>query len=196
MLAFIPPTVLSPLLSLLIFIIGHGLLSTLLTLRLNAEGVAAGWIGLVSSAYFAGLVLGAFVNVRLIQRIGHIRAYAAYASLLAVLALCHGLWVDPLIWSGLRLVGGFATGGLFVVIESWMLVSSSSVTRGRLMAFYMILLYGGLAAGQWLLRFIDPLQLSPFVYGLLPACKHVMVVGYRFDCSRISGLLVRLMPWP
>ena len=34
------------------------------------------------------------------------------------------------------------------------------------------------------------------VYGLLPACKHVMVVGYRFDCSRISGLLVRLMPWP
>ena len=86
MLAFIPPTVLSPLLSLFIFIVGHGLLSTLLTLRLNAEGAAAGWIGLVSSAYFAGLVLGAFVNVRLIQRIGHIRAYAAYASLLAGMA--------------------------------------------------------------------------------------------------------------
>ena len=146
MLAFIPPTVLSPLLSLFIFIVGHGLLSTLLTLRLNAEGAAAGWIGLVSSAYFAGLVLGAFVNVRLIRRIGHIRAYAAYASLLAVLALCHGLMVDPLLWSGLRLVGGFATGGLFVVIESWMLVSSSPATRGRLMAVYMILLYGGLAA--------------------------------------------------
>ena len=174
MLAFIPPTVLSPLLSLLIFIIGHGLLSTLLTLRLNAEEVAAGWIGLVSSAYFAGLVLGAFVNVRLIQRIGHIRAYAAYASLLAVLALCHGLWVDPLIWSGLRLVGGFATGGLFVVIESWMLVSSSSVTRGRLMAFYMILLYGGLAAGQWLLRFIDPLLLSPFALAAISASLSVL----------------------
>ena len=42
MLAFIPPTVLSPLLGLLIFIVGHGLLSTLLSLRLNAEGVAAG----------------------------------------------------------------------------------------------------------------------------------------------------------
>ena len=174
MLAFIPPTVLSPLLSLLIFIIGHGLLSTLLTLRLNAEGVAAGWIGLVSSAYFAGLVIGAFVNVRLIRRIGHIRAYAAYASLLAVLALCHGLMVDPTIWSGLRLLGGFATGGLFVVIESWMLVSSSQATRGRLLAVYMILLYGGLAAGQWLLRFIDPLQLSPFALVAISASLSVL----------------------
>jgi len=174
MLAFIPPTVLSPLLSLFIFIVGHGLLSTLLTLRLNAEGAAAGWIGLVSSAYFAGLVLGAFVNVRLIRRIGHIRAYAAYASLLAVLALCHGLMVDPLLWSGLRLVGGFATGGLFVVIESWMLVSGSAATRGRLMACYMILLYGGLAAGQWLLRFIDPLLLSPFALAAISASLSVL----------------------
>lgn len=174
MLAFIPPTVLSPLISLLIFIVGHGLLSTLLTLRLNAEGVAAGWIGLVSSAYFAGLVIGAFVNVRLIRRIGHIRAYAAYASLLAVLALCHGLLVDPAIWSGLRLLGGFATGGLFVVIESWMLVSSSPATRGRLLAVYMILLYGGLAAGQWLLRYIDPLQLSPFALAAISASLSVL----------------------
>ena len=30
---------------------------------------------------------------------------------------------------------------------------------------------------------------SRSVYGLLPACKHVTAAGYRFDCSRISGLL-------
>lgn len=202
MLAFIPPTVLSPLLGLLIFIVGHGLLSTLLSLRLNAEGVAAGWIGLVSSAYFAGLVLGAFVNVRLIRRIGHIRAYAAYASLLAVLALCHGMMVDPAVWSGLRLVGGFATGGLFVVIESWMLVSSSPATRGRLMAVYMILLYGGLAAGQWLLHFIDPLQLSPFALVAISASLSVLPLALtrvplpQTGTARHIGLitLARLTP--
>lgn len=174
MLAFVPPTVISPLLSLLLFIIGHGLLSTLLTLRLHAEGVSAGWIGLVSTAYFAGLVLGSFANARLISRVGHIRAYAAYASLLAVLSLWHGLMVDPLTWSLLRLLGGFATGGLFVVIESWMLVSSSPATRGRLMALYMILLYGGLAGGQWLLRYIDPAQLSPFALSAMSASVSVL----------------------
>lgn len=174
MLAFVPPTVLAPLLSLLLFIIGHGLLSTLLTLRLSAEGVSAGWIGLVSTAYFAGLVLGSFVNARLIGRVGHIRAYAAYASLLAALALWHGLLVDPLAWSLLRLLGGFATGGLFVVIESWMLVSSSPATRGRLMALYMILLYGGLAGGQWLLRYIDPQALSPFALVAISASLSVI----------------------
>ena len=50
--------------------------------------------------------------------------------------------VEPLSWAALRLVGGFATGGLFVVLESWMLVSSTPANRGRLMSLYMILLYG------------------------------------------------------
>ena len=202
MLAFVPPTVISPLLSLVVFIIGHGLLSTLLTLRLSAEGVSAGWIGLVSTAYFAGLVLGSFVNARIISRVGHIRAYAAYASLLAALALWHGLLVDPLAWSLLRLLGGFATGGLFVVIESWMLVSSSPATRGRLMALYMILLYGGLAGGQWLLRYIDPLALSPFALVAISASLSVIPLALtrvgmpQTETPRQLGFftLVRLTP--
>lgn len=122
---------LSPLTSLVIFILGHGMFNTLLTVRLSAEQVSAQAIGLVSAAYFGGLVLGAFVNARLIIRVGHIRAYAAYASLLCFLFLLHGMVVEPLSWAALRLVGGFATGGLFVVLESWMLVSSTQIGRAH-----------------------------------------------------------------
>jgi len=166
--------VLPPLFSLVIFILGHGLLTTLLTLRLTAEQVSPQWIGLISTAYFAGLVMGSFINARLITRVGHIRAYAAYASLLAAIAISYGLMVSPGTWVILRLAGGFATGGLFVVIESWMLVSSTPATRGRLMALYMILLYGALACGQLLLKFIDPLVLVPFALAAMSASLSVV----------------------
>lgn len=166
--------VVSPLMSLVIFILGHGLMSTLLTVRLSAEQVDAQAIGLVSGTYFAGLVLGSFVNAHLIIRVGHIRAYAAYASLICTLTLLHGLIVDPWIWAGLRLLGGFATGGLFVVLESWMLVSSTPRDRGKLMSLYMILLYGALAAGQLLLKVIDPMVLAPFALCAMAASLSVI----------------------
>lgn len=172
----------SPLTSLVIFILGHGLFNTLLTLRLSAEEVSAQAIGLVSAAYFGGLVLGAFVNARLIIRVGHIRAYAAYASLLCFLFLLHGMVVDPIAWTVLRLVGGFATGGIFVVLESWMLVSSTPANRGRLMSLYMILLYGSLAMGQQLLKWVDPMVLTPFALCAMAATLSVVPLAL----SRVS----------
>ncbi|MFQ2151860.1 MFS transporter [Aeromonas sanarellii] len=172
----------SPLTSLVVFILGHGLFNTLLTVRLSAEQVSAQAIGLVSAAYFGGLVLGAFVNARLIIRVGHIRAYAAYASLLCFLFLLHGMVVDPIAWTVLRLVGGFATGGIFVVLESWMLVSSTPANRGRLMSLYMILLYGSLAMGQQLLKWVDPMALTPFALCAMAATLSVVPLAL----SRVS----------
>ena len=172
----------SPLTSLVVFILGHGLFNTLLTVRLSAEQVSAQAIGLVSAAYFGGLVLGAFVNARLIIRVGHIRAYAAYASLLCFLFLLHGMVVDPIAWTVLRLVGGFATGGIFVVLESWMLVSSTPANRGRLMSLYMILLYGSLAMGQQLLKWVDPMVLTPFALCAMAATLSVVPLAI----SRVS----------
>lgn len=132
----------SPLISLLIYSVGHGLLTTLLTLRLAEEQVSTFWIGAVSTAYFAGLMTGTFINSKLILRVGHIRAYSAYASILCSVALLYGMFVLPETWLLLRLLGGFATGGLLVVIESWIMVSSPVRIRGRMMALYMVLFYG------------------------------------------------------
>jgi MFS family permease len=115
---------LAPLLSLVIYTLGHGLLTTLLTVRLNLDGTSSFLIGMVSTAYFGGLVAGTFVNSRTIGRVGHIRAYAFYASVLATIAILYGFFESAESLILLRFVGGFATGGLLVVIESWMLVSS------------------------------------------------------------------------
>ncbi|MEQ5801501.1 MFS transporter [Halomonas sp. H10-9-1] len=142
---------LAPLLGLFILGIGNGFLATLITLRLDAAGESAAVIGGVSAAYFIGLALGAMLNDRLLLRIGHIRAYGSFASLVAVTVLLQGLVEHPWAWFALRLVGGWATVGVYLVIESWLLASGEARVRGRLLALYMIALYAAGVLGQLLL---------------------------------------------
>lgn len=146
---------LAPLLGLFILNIGNGFLATLITLRLDAAGESAVVIGWVSSAYFIGLGLGALFNDRLLLRIGHIRAYGCFASLVAVTVLLQGLWLNPGAWFGLRLIGGWATVGVYLVIESWLLTAADTRVRGRLLAMYMIFLYASSVIGQLLLGIVD-----------------------------------------
>lgn len=160
---------LAPLLGLFILGIGNGFLATLITLRLDAAGESAMVIGWVSSAYFIGLALGAVLNDRLLLRIGHIRAYGSFVSLVAVTVLLQGLWLDPVAWFVLRLIGGWATVGVYLVIESWLLTASDTRVRGRLLALYMIALYASGVIGQLLLGVTDAAgETVPFmVIGLL-----------------------------
>ena len=160
---------LAPLLGLFILCIGNGFLSTLITLRLDAAGTSAVVIGWVSSAYFIGLALGALFNDRLLLRIGHIRAYGCFASLVAVTVLLQGLWLDPVSWFVLRLIGGWATVGVYLVIESWLLASADTKVRGRLLAMYMIAVYAAGVLGQLLLGATTAMgEAAPFmVVGLL-----------------------------
>lgn len=164
----------APLLSMTIYVIGHGLLTTLLTVRLNLAGTSPNVIGMVATAYFGGLVAGTYVNSRVISRVGHIRAYAAYASLLACITILYGFIESAGIWIILRFIGGFATGGLLVVIESWMLVNSRQEFRGRVMAVYMVLFYGAFAAGQLLLQVYPPEALESLALAAMAASLSVV----------------------
>jgi MFS family permease len=60
----------------LMMLIGSGLLSTYLALRLAADHVDSLWVGALMAANYFGLVLGGKIGHRLIARVGHIRAYA------------------------------------------------------------------------------------------------------------------------
>jgi MFS family permease len=59
--------------------IGNGLLTTLLGLRMGIEGYPTWVVGLVMSGYFAGQIVGARLIPRVIERVGHIRTFAAAA---------------------------------------------------------------------------------------------------------------------
>lgn len=183
---------LAPLLGLFIVALGNGVLSSLTTLRLGAAGESATVIGVVSSAYFIGLTLGALFNDRLILRIGHIRAYSSFASLIGVTILLQGMFYDTWGWFVLRLINGWATVGVFLVIESWLLLAGDAKIRGRLLALYMIALYGAGVLGQATLGEITGWgDTAPFmVAGMLASLSVLPIV----ILPRVSPLLEQVEP--
>ena len=56
------------------------------------------------SGYFAGYFIGAATIPNIISRVGHIRVFVAFASLLLVI-LVHSILIHPFIWFLLVLTG-------------------------------------------------------------------------------------------
>ncbi len=170
-------TVLAPLLGLFILSVGNSFLSSITTLRLDAAGASPAMIGIVSSAYFVGLTLGAMFHDRLIVRIGHIRAYASFASLGVVSILMQVLSTDWTLWILVRLIYGWTTVGVFLVIESWLLLAADQSVRGRFLALYMIAFYGAGALGQALLGTVSGLgDTAPFIAAAMLASLSVLPI--------------------
>ncbi len=162
------------LVALFIFVMGNGFFSTFIASVLTHRGTSSMEIGLMSSCFYAGLMLGAFRIEKLIARVYHIRAYAAFASALTVIALLHGIFDSTFIWFVLRFLGGIATAGVFVVVESWLLSQSTLKTRGQMLSVYMITFYAAQSLGQLLLGLYDKNDLLMFV--IIAMCCSLSVI--------------------
>jgi len=147
----IATSILPLLLGIGLLLIGIGLQGSLLGLRANLEGFPVPVTGMVMSGYFLGFIIGTFLCPRLIRRVGHIRAFAAFAAVTAAAAVAHGLLVEPWLWGGLRIVTGTAMVGLYMVIESWLNLIAPNATRGRYFAVYTTTTLFAMALGQYLL---------------------------------------------
>ena len=177
-------TALLPVRSLLLAIFtlmaGSGFLSTLTTLRLERAGSGTLVIGIVGTAYFLGLVVGSLRVPRLIRRVGHIRAFAAFVSVFSASSLTYAIHRDPMLWAGLRLIDGFCLAGVYVCLESWLNERADSRMRGSVLAGYMIALYTGQALGQFLLNLSDAKPSLPFlVASILISLSAIPVVLTR-----------------
>ncbi|MBP0600890.1 MFS transporter [Herbaspirillum sp. LeCh32-8] len=187
--------VLGPLLGLFTVSLGNGFISSLTSLRLDAAHVSALMIGAISSAYFVGLTVGAVTSDRLIGRIGHIRAYSSFASLTAITFLLQGLIFDPWAWLLLRLVTGWAMVGIYLVVESWLLLAGDTKTRGRLLAIYMIALYSSIMLAQAYLGQVDAWGSSaPFMLAGILGSMSVLPMVILPRVSPEVGPVEPLMP--
>ncbi|XKE47110.1 MFS transporter [Halomonas organivorans] len=139
-----------------LLMLGNGLQGSLLGIRAAEEAFGNTVTGLVMSAYFVGFLAGSTLAPRKLRRVGHIRVFAALASITSVAILVHVLFIDPWVWAAMRLVTGFAYAGLYVVTESWLNGHAGNHLRGRLLAFYMVISYLGMGGGQLLLNVADP----------------------------------------
>ncbi len=146
-----------------VLMLGAGLQSTLLSLRATLEGFPPPVTGLIMSSYYVGYVVGTIVAPPMLRRVGHIRVFAVLAAVASVAILVQGLFVDPLAWGAMRLTSGLCFAGIYVVAESWLNDRASRANRGRLLAVYMLVLYVGLGAAQFLLIVSDPRSVTPFM---------------------------------
>jgi MFS family permease len=153
-----------PLFTGMIFLmVSNGLLATLLTLRAESLGFSEWIIGLMQSAYPVGSLLGCLIAPRLIVRVGHIRIFAALASIASTAALVHLITHDPWSWGAMRLLSGFCFSGLYIVAESWLNGSTNNKSRGSLLSIYFVIQTGGVTIGQLLLNLSSPEGILLFI---------------------------------
>lgn len=154
-----------------LLLVGNGVFSTFLALRMSMEGFATGSIGLVVASYSIGFLAGCRFAPPLIRRVGHIRAFAALAGITCAVTLLYPFLVSTLPWVALRAFNGAAAAGMFMITESWLSHRTRSHERGRVLAVYTIankLAFGG---GQFLLGLADP---SGHLLFMIPAIAYAL----------------------
>ena len=165
--------------------LANGFFGTFISLRVVLEGFDATMAGLVLSSFFAGFTVGAVRGGRIIERIGHIRAYAAFAGLVVAATAAMTLLIGPLPWLVLRAMVGFGCAGLFVTTESWLNAKAQPAERGRVFALYMVGTFIALAIGQLLIGSVPIKTMVPFNISVaLFAVALVMVCATRAEPPR------------
>lgn len=131
--------------------LANGFFTTVLSLRLGLESFDPALEGVVMSAYFIGFTIGSVTCGRLLRRIGHIRAYAAFGGIVIAATAIMASVIELSTWSIMRAAIGYGCAGLFVTTESWLHAKAPSATRGKVFAFYMVGTFVALALGQLLI---------------------------------------------
>ncbi|MCA2007263.1 MFS transporter [Tritonibacter mobilis] len=146
-----------------LLMLGNGLQGTLLGVRGGIEGYSTLTMSLVMSTYFVGLLLGSWVAPGMIRRVGHVRVFAALASLISAVMVIYPALPNPYIWMLGRLIVGFCFSGVYVTAESWLNNAADNENRGKALSLYMIVMTLGLVAAQGFILIGDPAGYLPFV---------------------------------
>lgn len=178
--------------SVALLLMGNGLQGTLLPVRATIEQFASTQIGLIGTAYFIGFGLGCYFGGRLVQRAGHIRTFAAMASIASTTALLHALIVEPLFWSAARCLTGFCFAVLYVVIESWLNERSTNETRGAVLSAYNMINLTVITLGQMMMTLYDPASFPLFILASVLVSVGVVPVAMTTSAAPAPVQIVRL----
>ncbi len=143
--------------------IAHGLQMQIMGIRSVLEDFSVLTTGIFMSGYYVGYFVGSKTTPNLVQKVGHIRVFAAFASLASLSALVAVAYVNPFMWTLSRFITGISLVSCYVVSESWLNDRATNKNRGQLLSAYMIVLYLGLAVGMLLLNFSEPKAYEPFI---------------------------------
>ncbi len=166
-----------------ILITAHGFQGNLLGVRSVIEEFNVIATGAIMSGYFVGYFFGANIIPNLVGKVGHIRVFAAFASMASLAILLHAVFVNPIIWIGGRFLTGLSLIGVYIVVESWLNDRATNRNRGGVLSIYMFITFAGLALGTLLLNFSSPEKYEPFI-----------LISLLFSIALIPILLTKRKP--
>ena len=154
------------LLGMMLLQVGNGMQATLLGIRGEIEGFSTTSMSLIMSGYFVGFLFGSRIAPELLRKVGHVRVFAALASLISAVMIMYPWLTDPYLWTAGRILVGFCFSGVYVTAESWLNDSTDNENRGQALALYMIMQMLGVVSAQALLVLADP---GGFILFIIPS---------------------------
>ncbi|MGJ5618866.1 MFS transporter [Sulfitobacter sp. MF3-043] len=149
-----------------LLMVGNGMQGTLLGIRGGIEGFTTFEMSIVMSCYFVGFLGGSRMAPGMIRRVGHVRVFAALASLISAVMILYPTFPNIIIWSLGRVLIGFCFSAVYVTAESWLNNAATNENRGQALSLYMIVQTLGIVLAQALLLTADP---SGFVLFVIPS---------------------------
>jgi MFS family permease len=192
----------APLISLSFLMLGSGFFVTFVSAYLHFSHHSSMMIGVVQGAYYAGFLVAALKIEGLIQRIRHIRAFSFFASILTVATLLQALFLEAWMWVILRFIAGICIAALYIVIESWLLITTKKEQRGVVLGIYMIFLYASQSAAQFIMDFVVFTDMTPYLVTAILSALSILPVSFTYTAvpdlpqNQIKNLMVLLKVSP
>nr|CBX80198.1 putative UMF2 family MFS transporter [Erwinia amylovora ATCC BAA-2158] len=182
---------------LLLLTISIAVLNTLVPLWLTHDALPTWQVGVVSSSYYCGNLVGTLIAGWVIKRYGFNRSYY-FASLLFALAIVAlGLGTGFGLWALWRFIAGIGCALIWVVVESALMCNGTLHNRGRMLAAYMIVYYLGTVIGQLLVSKVSTelMHVLPWVSGVVLAAI-LPLIFCRVTAGRGEEQLPAGRMWP
>lgn len=152
-----------PVAGLTLFAVASGYLMSLIPLSLSSFRIDTDYASWLASTYYLGLLVGSMMIEPVIAKIGHRFAFISFLVLLAITVAMQPIFPNKDAWLLMRLIAGMAVAGIFVVVESWLLIGDSAEERAKRLGIYMTSLYGGTTIGQFGVGVIGTQGFGPFI---------------------------------
>ena len=170
-----PNSPLVPVLGLSFYAVASGFLMSLVPLSLVANQLTPALAPWLASVFYLGLLIGACFIQRVVVVIGHRQAFIAFLLLLIATVIAQIILPYASLWLIARFIAGIAVAGVFVVVESWLLMTNTAKDRAKRLGLYMTSLYGGSAVGQLAIKPLGVEGALPYLFVIVLLCLAVLV---------------------
>lgn len=142
--------------------INSGMLTPLIALRAEAEGVSTTWNGILAATPSLAILLLGSTFPATIRKLGVLQSFYFSTALAVISTLLFPLFSNYWIWLLLKFAMGASLGLQWVVSESWINSLAAGPRRGTILGIFVSVFSGGLALGPFALSFVGSEGYLPF----------------------------------